>query len=320
MNNQRTPVTIITGFLGAGKTTLLNQIIAQKSDTRFAIIENEIGAVNLDSEFIIGADEDIFQITDGCLCCSLSVELSKLLGELIRRKSEFNHLIIETTGIADPSGIASVFVSDLNVQQHFELDGILCLVDSFHIEELLKNKETEAARQISFADVLVFNKSDLVEAKTLENLQETIKNINPFAKQLTTNYSKVEVNEILNIQAFEPKRVEVKMQNVNFSLAHRHGNITSQTYQYFEAFDILKFRQFVQVLMHFQSMRIYRMKGILNIEGQTNKIIFQSVQQQFVFTKGSEWQPNENRQTTLVVIGNGLSKMAFDKKLRQCFA
>ena len=320
MNNQRTPVTIITGFLGAGKTTLLNQIIAQKSDTRFAIIENEIGAVNLDSEFIIGADEDIFQITDGCLCCSLSVELSKLLGELIRRKSEFNHLIIETTGIADPSGIASVFVSDLNVQQHFELDGILCLVDSFHIEELLKNKETEAARQISFADILVFNKSDLVEAKTLENLQETIKNINPFAKQLTTNYSKVEVNEILNIQAFEPKRVEVKMQNVNFSLAHRHGNITSQTYQYFEAFDILKFRQFVQVLMHFQNMRIYRMKGILNIEGQTNKIIFQSVQQQFVFTKSSEWQPNENRQTTLVVIGNGLSKMAFDKKLRQCFA
>ncbi|MFT5832510.1 MAG: G3E family GTPase [Cognaticolwellia sp.] len=320
MNNQRTPVTIITGFLGAGKTTLLNQIIAQKNDTRFAIIENEIGAVNLDSEFIIGADEDIFQITDGCLCCSLSVELSKLLGELIRRKSEFNHLIIETTGIADPSGIASVFVSDLNVQQHFELDGILCLVDSFHIDELLKSKETEAARQISFADVLVFNKSDLVDAKTLKKLQQTIKNINPFAKQLTTNYSKIEVNEILNIQAFEPKRVEVKMQNVNFSLAHRHGNITSQTYQYFEAFDILKFRQFVQVLMHFQSMRIYRMKGILNIEGQTNKIIFQSVQQQFVFTKGSEWQPNENRQTTLVVIGNGLSKMAFDKKLRQCFA
>lgn len=320
MNNQRTPVTIITGFLGAGKTTLLNQIIAQKNDTRFAIIENEIGAVNLDSEFIIGADEDIFQITDGCLCCSLSVELSKLLGELIRRRSEFNHLIIETTGIADPSGIASVFVSDLNVQQHFELDGILCLVDSFHIDELLKSKETEAARQISFADVLVFNKSDLVDAKTLKKLQQTIKNINPFAKQLTTNYSKIEVNEILNIQAFEPKRVEVKMQNVNFSLAHRHGNITSQTYQYFEAFDILKFRQFVQVLMHFQSMRIYRMKGILNIEGQTNKIIFQSVQQQFVFTKGSEWQPNENRQTTLVVIGNGLSKMAFDKKLRQCFA
>ena len=316
----KTPVTIITGFLGAGKTTLLNQIIAQKGDTRFAIIENEMGAVNLDSEFIIGADEEIFKITDGCLCCTLNVELSRLLAELIRRKSEFDHLIIETTGIADPAGVAAVFVSDLNVQEHFNLDGIVCLVDSFHIEDLLKSKETEAARQISFADVLVFNKSDLVTEMALENLQKTIKNINPFAKHLTAHHSKIDVNKILNIKAFEAKQVEVKTQKVNFSLAHRHGNITSQTYQYFEAFDVLKFRQFVQVLLHFQRMRIYRMKGILNIEGQTHKIIFQSVQEQFVFTKGSEWQPNDNRQTTLVVIGNGLNQMAFDKKLRQCFA
>jgi G3E family GTPase len=316
----RTPVTIITGFLGAGKTTLLNQIIAQKKETRYAIIENEMGAVNLDSEFIIGVDEAIFKITDGCLCCTLNVELSKLLAELIRRKSEFDHLIIETTGIADPAGVASVFVSDLNVQEHFELDGIICLVDSFHIEDLLKSKETEAARQISFADVLVFNKADLIHAKSLENLQKTTKNINPFAKQITASHSKIDVNKVLNIKAFEAKQVEIKTQKVNFSLAHRHGNITSQTYQYFEPFDILKFRQFIQVLMHFQRMRIYRMKGILNIEGQPNKIIFQSVQEQVVFTKGSEWQPNENRQTTLVVIGNGLNQMAFDKKLRQCFA
>jgi G3E family GTPase len=316
----RTPVTIITGFLGAGKTTLLNQIIAQKKETRYAIIENEMGAVNLDSEFIIGVDEAIFKITDGCLCCTLNVELSKLLAELIRRKSEFDHLIIETTGIADPAGVASVFISDLNVQEHFELDGIICLVDSFHIEDLLKSKETEAARQISFADVLVFNKADLIHAKSLENLQKTTKNINPFAKQITASHSKIDVNKVLNIKAFEAKQVEIKTQKVNFSLAHRHGNITSQTYQYFEPFDILKFRQFIQVLMHFQRMRIYRMKGILNIEGQPNKIIFQSVQEQVVFTKGSEWQPNENRQTTLVVIGNGLNQMAFDKKLRQCFA
>jgi G3E family GTPase len=166
----------------------------------------------------------------------------------------------------------------------------------------------------------VFNKADLIHAKSLENLQKTTKNINPFAKQITASHSKIDVNKVLNIKAFEAKQVEIKTQKVNFSLAHRHGNITSQTYQYFEPFDILKFRQFIQVLMHFQRMRIYRMKGILNIEGQPNKIIFQSVQEQVVFTKGSEWQPNENRQTTLVVIGNGLNQMAFDKKLRQCFA
>lgn len=317
------PVTIITGFLGAGKTTLLNQII-QKSDKKFAIIENEIGAVNLDSEFIVGADEDIFQITDGCLCCSLNVELTKLLTELVRRKSEFDHLIIETTGIADPAGVASVFVSDLTVQQYFQLDSIICLVDSFHIEELLKSKETEAARQLSFADVLLFNKVDLVEENSLKDIQQSIQYINPFAKQILTNLNAknpiIDVNEILNVRAFEAKQVEVKTQKATFALAHRHGNITAQTYQYQEAFDILKFRHFVQVLLHFQSMRIYRMKGILNMADQPNKIIFQSVQKQVVFTKGSEWKVGENRQTTLVVIGNGLNKQAFDKKLKQCFA
>lgn len=322
-DSNKIPVTILTGFLGSGKTSLLNHIIQSQSNKRFAIIENEVGSVNLDSEFIVGAEEDIFQITDGCLCCSLNLELAKLLNELVRRRDEFDHLIIETTGIADPSGVAAVFVSDLTVQQHFQLDSILCVVDSFHIDELLKSKETEAARQISFADVLIFNKTDLVSTEQLMQTKKNLQAIHPFASTLETNLNannpQIDVNKILNVKAFEAKQVEVKTQSTKFVLAHQHGNITAQTYQYTQPFDFLKFRHFVQVLLHFQSMRIYRMKGILNIDGQPNKIIFQSVQQQVVFTKGSEWQPHETRQTTLVVIGNGLNKMAFDKKLKQCF-
>lgn len=321
--NKPSNVTILTGFLGSGKTSLLNHLIQSQPNKRFAVIENEIGAVNLDSEFIVGAEEDIFQITDGCLCCTLNVELAKLLNELVRRRDEFDHLIIETTGIADPSGVAAVFVSDLNVQQNFRLDGILCVVDAFHIDELLASKETEAARQISFADVLIFNKTDLVSSEQLTKTQNNLRLINPFASTITTalnaNKLQIDVNKILNIKAFEAKQVEVKTQSTKFALAHQHGNITAQTYQYTQPFDFLKFRHFVQVLLHFQSMRIYRMKGILNIDGQSNKIIFQTVQQQVVFTKGSEWQSNETRQTTLVVIGNGLNKVAFDKKLKQCF-
>lgn len=324
MNDTKIPVTILTGFLGSGKTSLLNHIIQSASDKRFAVIENEVGAVNLDSEFIVGAKEDIFQITDGCLCCTLNIELAKLLNELVRRRDEFDHLIIETTGIADPSGVAAVFVSDLNVQEHFQLDGIVCVVDSFHIDELLTSKETEAARQISFADALIFNKTDLVDSQKLLKTKQNLKAIHPFAMTLDAmlNMKKpqIDVNKILNIKAFEAKQVEVKTQSTKFALASRHGNITAQTYQYTTPFDFLKFRHFVQVLMHFQSMRIYRMKGILNMEGQPNKVIFQSVQQQVVFTKGSKWHPNETRQTTLVVIGNGLNKMAFDKKLKQCFS
>ncbi|MFK7946748.1 MAG: GTP-binding protein [Saprospiraceae bacterium] len=323
MNNRKIPVTILTGFLGSGKTSLLNHIIQSQSKQRFAVIENEVGAVNLDSEFIVGAEEDIFQITDGCLCCTLNIELAKLLNELVRRRDEFDHLIIETTGIADPSGVAAVFVSDLNIQEHFQLDSILCVVDSFHIDELLKSKETEAARQISFADVLIFNKIDLINTNQLTQIKQNLKAIHPFAitldAMLNAKNPQIDVNKILNIKAFEAKQVEVKTQSTKFAFNHRHGNITAQTYQYTIPFDFLKFRHFVNVLLHFQSMRIYRMKGILNIDGQSNKIIFQSVQQQVVFTKGSEWQPNETRQTTLVVIGNGLNKLAFDKKLKQCF-
>ena len=323
MNDSKIPVTILTGFLGSGKTSLLNHIIQSQSNTRFAIIENEVGAVNLDSEFIVGAEEEVFQITDGCLCCTLNVELAKLLNELVRRREEFDHLIIETTGIADPSAVAAVFVSDLNVQEQFQLNGIVCVVDSFHIDELLRANETEAARQISYSDVLVFNKIDLVKEEQLRQTKQNLRAIHPFAMTLDANLNDnqlpFDLNNILNINAFEAKKIELKTQTTTFALQHQHGNITAQTYQYTQPFDFLKFRQFIQMLMHFQSMRIYRMKGILYIAGQPNKIIFQSVQQQIVYTKGSEWQPDEARQTTLVVIGNGLNKMAFDKKLKQCF-
>lgn len=323
MNDSKIPVTILTGFLGSGKTSLLNHIIQSQSNTRFAIIENEVGAVNLDSEFIVGAGEEVFQITDGCLCCTLNVELAKLLNELVRRREEFDHLIIETTGIADPSAVAAVFVSDLNVQEQFRLNGIVCVVDSFHIDELLRSNETEAARQISYSDVLIFNKIDLVKDEQLQKTKQNLRAIHPFAMTLDANLNDnqlpFDLNNILNINAFEAKKIELKTQTTTFALQHQHGNITAQTYQYTQPFDFLKFRQFIQMLMHFQSMRIYRMKGILYIAGQPHKIIFQSVQQQIVYTKGSEWQPDEVRQTTLVVIGNGLNKMAFDKKLKQCF-
>ena len=323
MNNSKIPVTILTGFLGSGKTSLLNLLIQSANEKRFAVIENEVGAVNIDSELIVGAGEDIFQITDGCLCCTLNVELAKLLNELVRRRDEFDHLIIETTGIADPAAVAAVFVSDLNVQEQFQLNGIICVVDSLHIDELLRSNETEAARQISFSDALIFNKIDLVNAVQLQQTKQNLKAIHPFAITLDSNLSsnnpQIDVDKILHLNAFNAKKIEVKTQSTKFALEHRHGNITAQTYQYQQPFDFLKFRQFIQVLMHFQSMRIYRMKGILYIADQPNKIIFQSVQQQIVYTKGSKWQENEKPKTTLVVIGNGLNQMAFDKKLKQCF-
>ena len=253
------PTTIITGFLGAGKTTLLNALIRQQPNVRFAIIENEIGAVNLDSDFIVGANEDIFQITDGCLCCTMNVALSRLLGELVRRKAEFDHLIIETTGVADPSAVAAVFVTDLAVQTHFRLDGTVCVTDCLHIEGLLAERETEAARQLSFADALFFTKTDLISPEYLATLQQRLAEINPFARQFVAAYDALQVAELLQLGSFQPKTVERRLTDFRPVRAHQHGNITAQTYRYAQAFDFLKFRHFVQVLLHFQAMRIYRM-------------------------------------------------------------
>ncbi len=319
----RTPVTIITGFLGAGKTTLLNQIIEQnKSTIRLAIIENEVGDINIDADLIVGADDDIFQITDGCLCCTLNLELAKLLAALIKRKDEYDHLIIETTGVANPAGVAAVFVSDLDVQQHFVLDGVIGLVDTLYIEELIDNKETEAAQQLSFSDVLVFNKTDLVTPEQLQHVKQIIRTINPFAKQYEASFGELDTHPLLNIKAFEQPKLNLSFvaPKLPKGLNHHHGNITAQSFIFDVPFDFLKFKHFIEVLLIFQGMRIYRIKGILNIAGQNHKVVVQSVQKQVVYTKMDNWAVGEKRQSQLVVIGNGLKKEAFYKRLKTCLA
>ena len=315
--NHPIPVTIITGFLGAGKTSFLNQIIAQHPDSRFAIIENEFGEIGLDNELVIGAEDGIFEMSNGCICCSLSSELTDLLVKLYGRRDEFSHLLIETTGIADPSSVAAAFITEPRVQDYYRLDALICLVDSKHIgNNLLKDKE--AARQISFADVLIFNKKDLIKPDELTQVQTYVKNINPVAKVLEAENGMVDTPPLLQLAAFDPTIIENSFQKIDPFHNHQHGQITSQSYVFDEAFDLMKFRHFVQVLLMFQNMRIYRMKGILQFAHQEERIIFQSVQQQTVFRKGSKWENNEKKQSRLIVIGNGLNRKMFEKKLNEC--
>ena len=319
MSNEFNPiaVTVITGFLGAGKTSLLNQIISQHPNTRFAIIENEFGEIGIDNDLVIGAEDGIFEMSNGCICCSLSSELTSLLLKLYARREEFSHLLIETTGIADPSSVAAAFITEPKIQDYFRLDAILCMVDSKHIENnLIAEKET--ARQIGFADVLIFNKKDLVSTQDLERVQTYVKNINPTAKVLSATEGQVDTTPLLQLDAFDPSIVEKNFEHIHHNHDHQHGHITSQSYTFEQDFDLLKFRHFVQVLLMFQNMRIYRMKGILRFADQDHRIIFQSVQQQTVFRKGSKWQEGEKKESRLVVIGNGLNRKMFDKKLREC--
>ena len=316
---KRIPVTIITGFLGAGKTTFLNNIISQNKDTRFAIIENEFGEIGIDNELIIGIDDGIFELSNGCICCTLNSELTELLVKLIDRQEDYDHLLIETTGIADPSSVAAAFISDYQVQEHFRLDGIICLVDSMHVEATLK-VETKAPQQIGFADVLIFNKKNTVSPSQLASITSNIQKLNPYATLLEAEQAAVETTPLLQLKAYEPSNVEKKTVFILHNHDHQHEHITSQAYSFDQAFDLLKLRHFIQVLLVLQSMRIYRMKGILYIKDEAHKIIFQAVQQQTIFSKGSKWEEDEKRESKLLIIGNNLNKTMFEKKLRQCLA
>lgn len=315
----RTPVTILTGFLGAGKTTLLNRIINDHPSIRFAIIENEFGQTNIDSELVIGAEEDIFELTNGCLCCTLSGELATTLAKLIQRKDQYDHLLIETTGIANPQGIAAPFVADAAVQQHFRLDGTLCMVDIPHLKEALKLQQ-EATWQISAADLLIFNKIDLASANQLAEAKDIAEKINPFATQLQSTNAAIDTSDLLQLKASSPRIIEEKTAAIDPQHDHLHHHISSQTYSFNQAFDLIKLRHFLQVLLMFQSSRIYRMKGILDISGNLNKMVFQSVQQQTVFSNGSTWKENEVRESKIVVIGKDLNRTQFQKRLNDCLA
>ncbi|MEM9821343.1 MAG: GTP-binding protein [Bacteroidota bacterium] len=313
------PVTIITGFLGAGKTTLLNEIIAQHPDQRFAIIENEFGEIGIDQELVIGAEDGIFEMSNGCICCALNKELIELLVQLYQRRADFDHLLIETTGIADPAAVVAAFISDPTVQEYYRLDAMLCMVDSRHIESNLF-KEREATQQISYADVLIFNKKDLVTPEELERLQKMVQEINPYAQVLHAEHGEVDTKALLKLAAFDPKVIEQRLKELPHHHDHHHQHITSQSYRFDQDFDLMKFRHFMQVLLMFQNMRIYRIKGILSFAHLEERMIFQSVQQQTIFRKGSTWQENEKRESCLVIIGHGLDRKAFDKKLKECLA
>jgi len=201
-SNQKIPVTVITGFLGSGKTTLLNRILTENHGKKIAVIENEFGEVGVDNELVIGADEEIFEMNNGCICCTVRGDLIRILTQLTRRKDKLDHIIIETTGMANPSPVAQTFWVDEEMQEQFKLDAIITIVDAKHIWLHVDDSE-ECKEQIAFADVILLNKSDLVEKTELEKLQQRIKRMNSQAKVYITQNADVDLNHILDVNAFD---------------------------------------------------------------------------------------------------------------------
>lgn len=325
MSIKSVPVTILTGFLGAGKTTLLNHIIKENPETKFAIIENEFGEINIDSELVVKTDENIFELSNGCICCSLNGDLFDVLNKLVIGDYDYDHLIIETTGIADPSAVAATFLTDYNVQTAFKLDGTVCLIDAENVLEVIGSEE-EAAKQVLFADYIIFNKSGDINKNTLQQVSETIQQINPFADYEFTDFAKLDTSKILGLKAYNKEKITFKFgvsnpkNNIfNIPIESKHQEIVSQSFVFTQNFDLLKLRHYFTVMLAIQGAWFYRIKGILSIEGLNRKLIIQSVKGAPIFTDGDEWTAGEPRETKLVFIGKKLKRDILEKGLTQCF-
>lgn len=324
----RIPVTILTGFLGAGKTTLLNKLIEKNPNTKFAVIENEFGEIGIDNELVLGADDGIFEMSNGCICCTLNDELIETLAKLLNGAYKFDHLLIETTGIAEPDAVAAAFVADPSVQEYFELNAVICLVDAHNIEDMLQERE-EAKRQVTFSDFILINKMSEVSTEYLQKMIEILEKVNPLASMASCDYADTDV-DLLHLAAYNSVKVEDKLRAIHKPHGHshhdhhhhheQHDDIISHSFIIDEPFDMLKLRHWLQVLLMLQGEGIYRIKGVLNVQWQDRKVIVQSVRKAHSFTLGGEWPEGMPRQSRIVFIGRNLRKDILEKNLKQLLA
>ena len=310
------PVTIITGFLGAGKTSLLNHLIKNHKDKKFVIIENEFGEENIDSELVTNIEnEDLFELSNGCICCNLNTELFLVLENLIKTKHSFNHLLIETTGIADPGNIMASFIADPDIKAKFEIDSVICLIDAANADNYLE-KEDVLSKQIAISDTLILNKVDLSNKEAIKHLHSKIREINPTAN-IHQSIQAVLNAKLLDVYAYNPKHIYQFLFTVDGlkNKGKHHHNIENFCFKSTLAFNQVKLGAWLDAFLQFNSDTIYRVKGILNITGLNNKILLQSVHTQIQATVGQAWGKNETRESKLVFIGKKLNTEVIEKNL-----
>ena len=311
------PVTVLTGYLGAGKTTLLNRILTHEHGKKVAVIVNEFGEVGIDNQLIIDADEEIFEMNNGCICCTVRGDLIRIINNLMRRRDKFDHLVIETTGLADPAPVIQTFFVDEDMQSQISLDAVVTVVDAKHIWQHWE--ADEAQEQIAFADVILLNKTDLVLPEQLDELERRIRSMNALCKIYRTRNAELEMDALLGVRAFDLKRaLEIDPEFLNEN-AHEHDEtVGSVALVESGELDLQKLNDWLSYLLQTQGTDIFRMKGILNIAGEDRRFVFQGVHMLFDATRDRPWKKSETRKNELVFIGRNLDEAQIKEDFRGC--
>jgi G3E family GTPase len=313
IEQSRVPVTVLTGFLGAGKTTLLNRILTAEHGRRVAVIVNEFGEVGIDHHLLISSDQEIVQMSNGCICCTVRGDLLRSLFQLLEHKSKFDTLMIETTGLADPAPVVQTFFIDERIKGEFQLNGVVTVVDAKHIFQQIGNS-VEAKEQIAFADMVLLNKIDLINPEDLPELEYKIRNLNGAARICQTRNSDVDIGTVLDLRSLA---LEVKAQDHDPHHSHTEG-ISTVAITTPGDLDGLKVSRWFRELLAEFGEKIMRMKGILNLRKDPDQFVFQGVHLLFEGRPGRAWSEEEERLNRLVFIGRDLDKDKITQGFLSC--
>ena len=346
-SSEKIPVTVLTGYLGAGKTTLLNRILSEPHGKKYAVIVNEFGEIGIDNDLVVGADEEIFEMNNGCICCTVRGDLIRILDGLIRRKGNFDGIIVETTGLADPAPVAQTFFMDETVGRRTKLDAVVTVADAKWLNERLKDAP-EAKNQIAFADVILINKTDLVSPEQLSEVEARIRGINPYAKLHRTERAKIPLDAVLGRNAFDLDRIldlepdflgadnHDHHHDHDHAHGHHHGDEDNHAHAHGglkhyhdeemqsialrteKPLDPDKFFPWVQDLVQKEGPNILRCKGILAFKDDEERFVFQGVHMILDGDHQRPWKPDEKRDSRMVFIGRNLPGKLITEGFESC--
>jgi G3E family GTPase len=308
---EKIPVTVLTGYLGAGKTTLLNRILTEPHGKRYAVIVNEFGEIGIDNDLVVGADEEVFEMNNGCICCTVRGDLIRIMDGLMKRKGKFDAIIVETTGLADPAPVAQTFFVDQDVSDAAKLDAVVTVADAKWLTDRLKDAP-EAKNQIAFADVIILNKIDLVSPDELAAVEDRIQAINPYARVHRAKNCQVPIAEVLNRNAFDLDRIiELAPDFLEEGHHHHHDeDMQSVSVRHPGAVDPDKFMPWISDLTQREGPNILRCKGIVAFPGEPKRFVFQGVHMILDGDLQGTWKDGETRQSRVVFIGRNLDEDA----------